>query len=676
MESIATLDTTIQFQNAQNEEGNEELEPLISIQDQQFQIDEHCITITQQIEHNSASSIPDETKGESENPFNNGDIQEPVHGMEFESPDAARAFYSAYAKKIGFSVRNSKSFTSRVDDTVIMRRFVCSKQGMPTKKDPFDLTKKRRNRVSSREGCKAMLQVNRRENGLWSVSRCVLEHCHPLGMVSKASLASQKKQTKKPWELIPPSHTIDSQQNGLGPGGGVAQSLLEYFKKMQAENPSFFYAIQLDSNNCITNIFWADSKARMAYRYFGDTVTFDMTCKKNKRAIPFASFTGVNHHRQVIVFGCAFMTCESETSFTWLFETWLNLMGDRKPVSFVVAWNDAIFTAASHVFHNVCLRICKRDIFSKCKEKLANVYALHYSFKNDFKACVNESECIEEFELAWKCLIERYNLEEDLWLSLLFDMREKWVPAYFRGVFFADMPRAQKLETMHKFFQRHSITTTTLRDLVTQFDKSMTAQYENEIQLDLATINNRPVLKTPSHMEKQVSEIYTRTIFDLFQEELVESLGLLMDKIEGEANKYRVWRAENYNKSYVVSCISSEKKISCTCQLFEFFGILCRHILKVLPVIGIVTLPKEYILGRWTKNAKCSMMLNENCDGANSNCIRALSWRCNDLCRDAIRFAEEGATSAAIYKIAKEVLQNAFNEIFAAKSGSLSSATR
>ena len=522
-----------------------------------------------------------------------------------------------------------------------------------------------------------MLQVNRRENGHWAVSRCVLEHCHPLGIVPKPSLAAQKKLAKKPWELIAPSSTTDSQQNGLGPGGGVAQSLLEYFKKMQAENPAFFYAIHLDRNNCVANVFWADAKARMAYSYFGDAVIFDMTCKRNKRVVPFATFTGVNHHRQVIVFGCAFMTDESEASFTWLFETWLSLMSGRRPVSFITSSNDAMAMAAANVFPNVRHRFCKRDIFNKCKEKVSNIYASHSSFKGEFKKCVNESESVEEFESRWKCLIERYNLEEDMWLLLLYDIREKWVPTYFRGTYFAEMPVAQKLETMHKFFQRHAITTTTLRDLVTQFDKAMAEQYENEVQADFATINSRPVLKTPSPMEKQASEIYTRTIFDLFQEELVESSGFLMEKVEdGMICKFRVAKVADSNKTYIVTYAASEKRISCTCCLFEFFGILCRHVLRVSLVVGIVTLPEKYILRRWTRNAKSNILSYEHCSVVQSNCLGALSWRCNDLCRDAIRFAEEGATSVVIYKVAKGALQNAFNEIFAAKRGPLFNGNR
>ena len=79
---------------------------------------------------------------------------------------------------------------------------------------------------------------------------------------------------------------------------------------------------------------------------------------------------------------------------------------------------------------------------------------------------------------------------------------------------------------------------------------------------------------------------------------------------------------------------------------------------------------------RWTRNAKSNILSYEHCSVVQSNCLRALSWRCNDLCRDAIRFAEEGATSVVIYKVAKGALQNAFNEIFAAKRGSLFNGNR
>ncbi|XP_078441172.1 protein FAR1-RELATED SEQUENCE 5-like [Wolffia australiana] len=606
----------------------------------------------------TATDLPDDKAWVEQPP------QEPSQGLEFESSEAARAFYVGYAERVGFRVRNSKSFTSRVDETVIMRRFVCSKQGRPTKKDPFDLTKKRRNRVSSREGCRAMFQVNRRENGQWVASRCVLEHCHPLGLASPSS-SFRKKIVKKTWELLIGG---EAQQSGLGAGGGVAQSLLEYFKRMQVENPAFFYAIQLDQNNCVSNVFWADARARMDYSYFGDAVTLDMSCKKNKRAVPFVSFTGVNHHRQLVVFGSAFVTVETECSFVWLLETWLSLMSDRCPVSLTTCLDDNVEAAVMKVMPSVRHRVCRKDVFSQCKEKLREVYALCPGFKGELKKCVNESETEEYFLGAWASVIGKYGLEKNPWLQFLFDIRHKWVPLYLHSSFFAEVCPDQKLENMHKLFQRHSITTTTPRDLVMQFDKAITSQREKEIQADSVTVAARPVLKTPSPFEKQASEIFTKIIFDVLQEEIVKSSGCLMDKIEdGYVTKYRVAHVDDSGKSYLVSYLASENRISCSCYKFEFAGIVCRHMLRVCLAVGMVMLPEDYILRRWTRNAKSSALLLDPGALAQNINYKTLSLRCNDLCRDAIRFAEEGVASAAAYKAAKAALRRAFSEIFAAK---------
>ncbi|XP_034225538.1 protein FAR1-RELATED SEQUENCE 5-like [Prunus dulcis] len=57
---------------------------------------------------------------------------------------------------------------------------------------------------------------------------------------------------------------------------GEAGSLLKYFQNEALENPSsFLYAVQLDCDEQITNIFWADAKMIVDYGQFGDFVCFD-----------------------------------------------------------------------------------------------------------------------------------------------------------------------------------------------------------------------------------------------------------------------------------------------------------------------------------------------------------------------------------------------------------------
>ena len=68
--------------------------------------------------------------------------------------------------------------------------------------------------------------------------------------------------------------------------------LLKYFSDETLKNPSFFYSMQLNNAEQITNIFWADAKMIIDYGQFGDVVSFDTTYKVNKENRPFAAFVG------------------------------------------------------------------------------------------------------------------------------------------------------------------------------------------------------------------------------------------------------------------------------------------------------------------------------------------------------------------------------------------------
>ena len=60
-----------------------------------------------------------------------------------------------------------------------------------------------------------------------------------------------------------------------------AGGLIGYFKRKQLEDPTFFYSMQLDAEDFITNIFWADSRMLIDYEHFGDVVCFDTIYKTN-----------------------------------------------------------------------------------------------------------------------------------------------------------------------------------------------------------------------------------------------------------------------------------------------------------------------------------------------------------------------------------------------------------
>ena len=70
---------------------------------------------------------------------------------------------------------------------------------------------------------------------------------------------------------------------------------------------------------------WANSESKRSYAFFGDAMVFDTTYNTNKYSI-FATFVGVNHYSQTIIFGCELLSDEMIESFVWLFSKFLEAM--------------------------------------------------------------------------------------------------------------------------------------------------------------------------------------------------------------------------------------------------------------------------------------------------------------------------------------------------------------
>lgn len=103
---------------------------------------------------------------------------EPCVGMEFESEEAAKVFYDAYATHLGFIMRVDAFRRSMRDGKVVWRRLVCNKEGF--RKLRPRRSENRKPRAITREGCKAMIVVKKEKTGKWVVTRFVKEHNHPL----------------------------------------------------------------------------------------------------------------------------------------------------------------------------------------------------------------------------------------------------------------------------------------------------------------------------------------------------------------------------------------------------------------------------------------------------------------------------------------------------------------
>ena len=80
--------------------------------------------------------------------------------------------------------------------------------------------------------------------------------------------------------------------------GSDMTKVLEYFRKRQSEDASFFYKLDLDDDKRVRNLFWIDSCCMKYYAEYGECVSFDTTYMTNRYNLPFAPFVGITGHAQ------------------------------------------------------------------------------------------------------------------------------------------------------------------------------------------------------------------------------------------------------------------------------------------------------------------------------------------------------------------------------------------
>ncbi|XP_016649080.1 PREDICTED: protein FAR1-RELATED SEQUENCE 5-like [Prunus mume] len=640
-----------------------------------------------------------------------GGVVEPTLGMEFTSEDDARNFYNAYAKQTGFSIRVNSYYRSKKDNSIISREFCCSKEGFRrerhAKKDSGEDAKRRRARALTREGCKALMTVRRRDCGRWYVAKLEKNHNHELVTPAMRHFLRSHKQDFGPEKSCSNSFSspglsldapvdvltdcssfgkmefaVQSNVNYIGRGrlstfGIDAQSLLGFFKIMQANDPAFYYAIQVDEEERLSSVFWVDTRSRIAYNCFSDVVAFDTTYQVNQYKMPFATFTGVNHHKHSVLFGCALLADETESTFSWLFTTWLEAMSGRQPGLIITDYDPAISRAVQQVFPQSSHRYCKWHIISKMPKELGHVYSVTpRTFQVEFDRCINKSETPDAFESTWQMLLDKYNLRGNNWLQSLCIDRKLWVPVYMRDTFFAGMYAAQRSGSVNSLFDGYVNSGTTLQDFAEQYEKALDERYEKEAKAEFETFYTKPVLKTPLPVEKQGADIYTRNMFTIFQDEVFESLlfAVKLSTEDGGTSTYEVSRFDEEHKTYFVAFNIAEQLASCSCKMFEFEGILCRHVLAVFKATNVFTLPQCYILKRWTRNAKEEVMLDLlPCVELQANSQKGRNLQYNILYQEAIKCAEEGMASDQIFKVALNALREARVKIVGAKRNAMKS---
>ncbi|XP_071700129.1 protein FAR1-RELATED SEQUENCE 4-like [Rutidosis leptorrhynchoides] len=540
-------------------------------------------------------------------------VEEPKLGMTFDTIEEVANFYADYGKKLGFGVFKRSSEKDPIDDTIKYATFACNRAQKSVSKSKNSLNP----RPTTKTDCGAKIRVVLGADKKYHVSKVYLEHNHSFSPSKGRFYRCYRKinrHVKRQLEIHQRAgvrmnksfNTLVVENGGyenlpftekdcrnyinkvkrLKFGEGDAEAIQGYFMKVQSIDREFFYAWELDEENRLKNLFWADSRCRASYEEFGDVVTFDTTYLTNEYEMPMAPFVGVNHHGQSILLGCALISNEDVRTFTWLFQTWLSCMSGRAPNAIITDQDQAMKKAIEIVFPDSRHRWCLWHIMNKIPKKFGK-HAKYKSIKYRLKKAVYDCLTTVEFEVAWKTMIDRYKLEKNRWLKVLYEEKK-------------DGSLALK---------------TTLKQFVEQYENALRDRAEKENLEDFNSYNSCYPPITRYAMEKQMKDILTNAKFKEFRVELTGKMycGIGFIKSHDGYIEYEVIEDVIDNENLMKKHFSvwfkkgdsvEECDIRCICRLFEFRGMLCRHVLTVLTTENVYLIPSKYILQRWRKDIK------------------------------------------------------------------------
>ncbi|CAL8997118.1 unnamed protein product [Prunus brigantina] len=616
-------------------------------------------------------------------------IDEDLLGRVVSTEEEAYNLYNNYATRVGFSVRKGQK---RYNTKKVLRQFsyLCSKEGFRLDSDPSELSKV--SKLETRTGCKASIRFAfQDEDDTWKVSYFVPEHNHELAKPEERQfLRSNRKVSDSNLGVIKTmvgagirttntySYLAEEVGGSQNVGftkrdcynvvnkekmamieAGDAQSLMNLFKRKQAEDPMFFYTVQVDQENRMTNFFWRDGRSRIDYDCFGDVVVFDTTYRTNRYNMICAPFVGVNHHWKNVLFGCAFLLDEKTDSFIWLFETFLESMGGQKPKTIFTDQCQAMANGIQNVFPGVCHRLCSWHISQNAARNLGSHYG-NQEFNHMFNKCLQgycETEL--EFQSIWDDLLAKFNLTGNPWLMTLYNLRAKWCPLFSRHIFTARIKSSQRSESTNNVFHQMSTKTMSLTQFVHHYDKQAEKMRSSELEESFRCNQGLPSrIAKSSGILNHAATVYTRKIFKLFEKEFVDSLAVMMHEVgsDGTIHSFEL-NEEGHSRVYLVQLNSFNHTISCSCKMFESMGLLCRHALRVLNVKCWSQIPKQYILKRWTKDAKKELEANEHGELLRVNGKSSVTLRRNALMRTTYDVLSKAAETKATTRIAVKKLR-------------------
>ncbi|XP_057773722.1 protein FAR1-RELATED SEQUENCE 5-like [Salvia miltiorrhiza] len=522
-------------------------------------------------------------------------------GSVYDSLDVIYILYSQYGVVSGFSVK--KGAQKKIDESkeLKLKVFHCSCEGYPDNKRSVGRIASYKKQVT-RTNCKARLRVVRPEEGDWTVSVFFKQHNHEFvspdqsyTLRSARHMSYAKKSVldalRSVGIKISKAYRFMEKEAGGRPALGFtkkdayahvnlsrketklenvdANALMKYFIGKGNTETHFYWNVQLDDDGRLMNFFFRDTRCAFDYELFGDVLSVDTTYRTNKYNLICAPFVGINHHKNNVLFGLAFLSDETTKSFEWLFSTFLEAMNGKEPGIIFSDQCQALMNGIDYTFKTACHRLCQWHINQNAPSHFGSLNG-NAAFKQSWYYCMNGCATEDEFDSTWQTMITNYGLSENRWFRNMYNLRKRWSSVFTIDKFTAGLHATSRSEVTNKVLKDLCSATTTLHDFVLRYERLQHEWRLREIEEDTMCRGVPGQFIQNNNLLKHAASVYTRNVYKTFECEVAHSLNVKI-----------IHHPYDFSGDELVYGVSSTSASN-----------------------GMRSLPEHFILKRWRKDAK------------------------------------------------------------------------
>lgn len=165
----------------------------------------------------------------------------------------------------------------------------------------------------------------------------------------------------------------------------------------------------------------------------------------------------------------------------------------------------------------------------------------------------------EEFEDGWNQVVDEFDLSDNAWLKDMYNIRAMWIPAYFNDEHMVGLIRTTSRSESSNFYFNHFVQK---GDTLSEFYLCYHSALEKQRNANALLIHKddiTPRMTNRKKIEKDASDIYTRTMFYKIEEQISYSTGdMVIDcwSIDGEIKTVKIRDPFYNNKTFEVICLT------------------------------------------------------------------------------------------------------------------------